>query len=68
MTNDEFKSLLFKAGFKTKRELSVFLGLHYTTTTKWGKDNPYPNWLKPALEWATKARQFDELKNALKDE
>lgn len=66
MTNDEFKSLLFDAGFKTKKDLSEFLGLHYTTTTKWGKDNPYPTWLKPVLEWAIKAKKYDDLQDFFK--
>lgn len=70
MTNDEFKSLLSQAGFKTKRDFGALLGLHPNTTIQWGKSNPYPTWLKQTLIWAIKAKKFDELaiKNALKDE
>ena len=66
MTNDEFKSLLLQAGFKNKKEFADLLGLHYMTTIKWGKDNPFPTWLNFTLEWAIKAKKYDELMKDLK--
>lgn len=65
MTNEEFKSLLLQAGFKSKKEFAEFIGLHYMTAIKWGKENPYPSWLKIMLQWAKKARKYDELVLAL---
>lgn len=66
MTNDEFKSLLLQAGFKSKREFGERLGLHFNTTIQWGKSNPYPTWLPFLLECAVKARKYDELMKDLK--
>lgn len=67
MNNDEFKSLLLQAGFKSKLEFAELLGLHYMTAIKWGKANPYPSWLEFTLKWAIKARKYDELMRDLKD-
>lgn len=61
MTDEAFKIALLQAGFKTKREFGDKLGLHFNTTSQWGKKNPYPSWLPFLLECAVKARKYDEL-------
>lgn len=61
MTDENFKELLLAAGFKSKKEFGDLMGLHPNTTIQWGKANPYPTWLKYTLEWAIKAKKYDDL-------
>lgn len=61
MTKENFKNLYTEAGFKSKNELAKALNLSYSAVTQWGcGDVKFPPYLKAVLEWAVKAKKYDE--------
>lgn len=62
MTKENFKNLYTEAGFKSKNELAKALNLSYSAVTQWGcGDVKFPPYLKAVLEWAVKAKKYDEV-------
>ena len=60
-TKENFKNLYTEAGFKSKNELAKALNLSYSAVTQWGcGDVKFPPYLKAVLEWAVKAKKYDE--------
>ena len=61
MDKENFKTLFVEAGFKNKQELAKALNLSYSCVTQWGcGDVKFPPYLKVVLEWAIKAKKYDE--------
>ena len=51
MNRKEFEELVKECGFKDYVDLSNFLKIHTQTIIYWNKNEKYPNYLKPLLEW-----------------
>lgn len=56
-----------QAGFKSKVAFAREIGLPESSVGSWGSSNPVPPYLKKVLEWAKKAKKYDELTKDLKD-
>lgn len=50
-----------QAGFKSKAAFAREIGLPESSVGSWGSSNPVPPYLKKVLEWAKKAKKYDEL-------
>ncbi|TLD94846.1 XRE family transcriptional regulator [Helicobacter jaachi] len=61
MDKQEFRDLMKQAGFKKKLDLARALGLSYQSVNNWGSNCDYPQYLKPFLLMAIKAKKYDEL-------
>ena len=66
MTNEDFKSLLKKAGL-SKKKLADILGISYNTVNGWGvvKGKPFPYWLESWLHNHIKAKTLDSVKDVI---
>ncbi|ENO7738203.1 hypothetical protein ACB560_001794 [Campylobacter upsaliensis] len=60
MTKEKFKSLMQKAGIKSKKELAELMGLHYGTINNWGNTQGYPTYLNNYFHFIIKAKKYDE--------
>lgn len=61
LNRTQIKYLIKKAGFKSKAEFARELNLNEDSVYNWGGANPVPKWLFKVLEWAIKARKYDEM-------
>lgn len=65
LTPKDISKLIKQSGFKSKAEFAREMGLNVGTVNIWGLTNPAPVYLEKVLEWAKKAKAYDEL---IKDE
>lgn len=61
MNAKEISKAIKKAGFKSKAEFAREFGLAQSSVNNWGSSNPVPPYLEKVLEWAKKAKKYDEL-------
>lgn len=59
--------LIKQAGFKSKAEFSREMGFTSNAVHLWGDKNPVPCYFLKVLEWAKKAKKYDELMSDLKN-
>ena len=57
----EISKAIKQAGFKSKAEFARKMGLNVVTVNSWGIKNQPPLYFKQVLEWAKKAKKYDEL-------
>lgn len=62
----EVGALIKQAGFKNKKEFAKAMSLSVVTVNFWGSRTPPPVWLNRVLEWAKKAKNYDEIVERLK--
>ena len=72
MQNENFSPKLVskhikQAGFKSKAEFARAMGLNPISVNNWGVSNPVPCYFFKVLEWAKKAKKYDELIKDLKN-
>lgn len=61
LTTKDVSRLIKQAGFKSKAEFARQMGISENTVNVWGLTNPPPVYLNKVLEWAKKAKAYDEL-------
>lgn len=61
LTPKEVSKAIKQAGFKSKSEFARQMGFKSNAVHLWGKENPVPCYFFKVLEWAKKARKYDEL-------
>lgn len=57
----EVSKLIKQAGFHSKLEFAKAMGLSPNTINLWGAKSPLPPYFYQVLEWAKKAKKYDEL-------
>ena len=67
MDKKEVSKLIKQAGFHSKAEFAQKMGLSTTAVNLWGGQSPLPPYFYQVLEWAKKAKKYDELMNDLKN-
>jgi len=65
MNNDEFVEKLKEVGLN-KKDFAVKTGLAYSTVANWSVTQNIPKWVHSWLENYIKAKNFDEVINAVK--
>lgn len=58
--------IIKEAGFRSKAEFARELNFKLNTVNLWGVTNPIPAYLPKLLEYAKKAKKYDELIKDLK--
>lgn len=58
---DDISKAIKQAGFKSKADFARVTGISHATVKAWGVSNPVPPYLFLMLEWAKKAKVYDEL-------
>ena len=66
MDKKEVSRLIKEAGFHSKAEFAKKMGLSATMISLWGEKCPLPPYFHQVLEWASKAKKYDELIKDLK--
>lgn len=61
MTTKEVSQAIKNAGFSTKKEFAQKMGLSVVAVNMWGSKSPIPPYFFQVLEWAKKAKMFDEM-------
>lgn len=61
MTAKEVSTHIKAAGFHSKADFARLMGLSLNTVNLWGAKSPIPPYFFQVLEWAKKAKKYDDL-------
>lgn len=65
MEKEEFNKLLEKAKL-SKKEFAEIIGMRYSSVNNWGSSQDFPRWVRSWLENYIKAKNMDNIVEAVK--